>query len=1180
MPNSASSIHPGQFRLSRIQLINWGTFHGVFTIDVARQGFLITGPSGSGKSSLLDAISTVLVPQQNVRYNAASQQGVNRRNGRDLVSYVRGAWRQVENPETGEIQSEYLRTGATYSVIGLTFSNSGAASTASTESAASAASVSSNASAGPSKSAGKTYTLLAIFRLSGGENSRDQVKRFFGIVSGDIDINELSPLLAKSLDTRKIKAAFKDRGATFTKTYSTFADRFRQRLGINSEEAQLLLHRTQSAKSLNNLDQLFRDYMLDEPSTFAKAEDAVAQFEDLRQAYLRVEDVKAQIDTLSPLPELKRDLDQARQTRTEADAQLDAIPEVRRRVTIKELEVQLRQVTAQVDGAEAQTQAAAEQVRHKEDSERTAYQALSNLSEGQLSSLQEKIEHVQYVIDTRQKKLASLGLSADTRDKDYELTAQGIAELQATSRLVVEEFPHDESAQSAKVDEESATVRALNTEIDGLDRELRSLGKRSSNIESHLVDLRANLAAATGYNPGEFPFAGELFDIVPEEKAWEPVIQKLLHGFAATLLVPESAREAVSAWVSENNLRTRLEYRTVSATSLPVPRGRDSRRLVYKLAFSDHVLSDWIRHHIATAFDYLCVPTRAALADAAQTHSAVTPEGLVQRKNGRDGSQHFIKDDRTRFQGTTWYRIGSSNLDKVETLRAHLEHLKQKSAAAQHRWQAEKKKLEALKADYEQAQQIIATQFSEIDVASEQARKEELLEQLARMQSSPELAELSAAHERALAELTVARDHHEECLAARGAARQRLQDLKQRREVENDNPVTVDAEVAAAVEKKLRGFSRVINLDTIPNLCERLQRDLQGLSRRSAQTIESRSTAIVQTLAQYLSKWPAESADLEDKVEFAGEGIAKLEYLRADRLAEFRGRFLDLLNGTTVQNLSELATALRRAKSDIETRMAFINKSLLRSPYNPGRFLQIEVKDNRGELVREFQRDLDAATSHSLIEASEENHTRALARYHALDKILSRLGSEESGDKSWRNLVLDTRRHVAFVGREIDGSGATVNTYQSSASLSGGQAQKLVFFCLAAALRYRLADVDADTPTYGTIVLDEAFDRADPAFTKIAMDVFTQFGFHMILATPFKQIKTLSPYVDGTIVINYSEPTIRGVATARTTFSYIDASAYSPTGTPVADTAPDALSAHAAPVAPAAHPSDSPVHEV
>ncbi len=68
-------------------------------------------------------------------------------------------------------------------------------------------------------------------------------------------------------------------------------------------------------------------------------------------------------------------------------------------------------------------------------------------------------------------------------------------------------------------------------------------------------------------------------------------------------------------------------------------------------------------------------------------------------------------------------------------------------------------------------------------------------------------------------------------------------------------------------------------------------------------------------------------------------------------------------------------------------------------------------------------------------------------------------------------------------------------------------------FCLAAALRYQLADADDVVPRYGTIVLDEAFDKADTRYTRMALDVFVEFGFQLILATPQKLLQTIEPYV-------------------------------------------------------------------
>ena len=64
-------------------------------------------------------------------------------------------------------------------------------------------------------------------------------------------------------------------------------------------------------------------------------------------------------------------------------------------------------------------------------------------------------------------------------------------------------------------------------------------------------------------------------------------------------------------------------------------------------------------------------------------------------------------------------------------------------------------------------------------------------------------------------------------------------------------------------------------------------------------------------------------------------------------------------------------------------------------------------------------------------------------------------------------------------------------------------------------------DVDGKVyPKFSTIVLDEAFDRADSEFTRAAMDAFRQFGFHMILATPEKLLQTVQDYIGGLVMVD------------------------------------------------------------
>jgi len=85
--------------------------------------------------------------------------------------------------------------------------------------------------------------------------------------------------------------------------FTPYAERFCRRLGIDNELALKLLHKTQSAKNLGDLNTFLRDFMLDKPETFAAADRLVAEFADLNIAHQAVVTAREQIQTLAPARE-------------------------------------------------------------------------------------------------------------------------------------------------------------------------------------------------------------------------------------------------------------------------------------------------------------------------------------------------------------------------------------------------------------------------------------------------------------------------------------------------------------------------------------------------------------------------------------------------------------------------------------------------------------------------------------------------------------------------------------------------------------------------------------------------------------------------------------------------------------------------------------------------------------
>ena len=63
-----------QYVLRRLQVANWGTFSGIHDVPIAAKGHLFIGGSGSGKSTILDAISVLLTPGR-INFNAAARPG-------------------------------------------------------------------------------------------------------------------------------------------------------------------------------------------------------------------------------------------------------------------------------------------------------------------------------------------------------------------------------------------------------------------------------------------------------------------------------------------------------------------------------------------------------------------------------------------------------------------------------------------------------------------------------------------------------------------------------------------------------------------------------------------------------------------------------------------------------------------------------------------------------------------------------------------------------------------------------------------------------------------------------------------------------------------------------------------------------------------------------------------------
>src|SRR6516162_3287546 len=85
---AAAPLRPG-FRLHRVEVLNWGTFHKqVWGLDLGGNNALLTGDIGSGKSTFVDAVTALLVPRANFNKAAGAATGE-----RSLETYFFGRYK-------------------------------------------------------------------------------------------------------------------------------------------------------------------------------------------------------------------------------------------------------------------------------------------------------------------------------------------------------------------------------------------------------------------------------------------------------------------------------------------------------------------------------------------------------------------------------------------------------------------------------------------------------------------------------------------------------------------------------------------------------------------------------------------------------------------------------------------------------------------------------------------------------------------------------------------------------------------------------------------------------------------------------------------------------------------------------------------------------------------------------
>lgn len=1075
-----------QFRICQLQVYNWGTFSGLHTIPIAESGFLFVGRSGSGKTTLLDAFSALLVEPRSIRFNAAAREDDRRVHDRNWLSYIRGAWAEQKDEGSGEFATQFLRKKATWSAVALTYRNPN----------------------------GKTVVLVQLFWVKGTSAANGEVHRHYMILERPFALRELEPFgKSFALDLRKLKQHVSD--AFYSDRFSVYSERFRRLLGIDNELALKLLHKTQSAKNLGDLNTFLRDFMLDTPATFKAADVLVQEFGELNEAHQAVVVARRQVETLEPARDAWAEREAHLVAITGLESLLEGIDPYRTRLRVGLLEKASRDTVAAIEGAQGVVRQGQVHLDNLKLGLRELESAHREAGGDQIERWEEELQRL---LSTRAENLARgerVASACRVLEKPVPDSAETFAELLACARDCVEGWKTNrESLQAAHVAlalEREKTQAAFQEVL----AEVAVLERQPSNMPGHMLALREHIARALSLGEDALPFVGELVEVRPEASAWQGAIERVLHGFALSMLVPERHYSALAKYVNDHHLNGRLVYYRalrpgrMSKEALPLD------ALPHKLALKAHDHEDWLRQELEHRFAYRCVESLQQFRQ--EEGRALTPSGQI-----RHGKSRHEKDDRHTIDDRRHWVLGFDNREKLALFKDQAGALGDQLAAVEKEIKDLKGQEQHDSARALHSQDLVNMRWQDVDVAPLVERVQVVERKLHDLRESDE--DLKSLGEQVSAQRRKLEVAEEQQMAARAEER-RLNEVREglRKDLINyraqlaDQVLTDSQQSGLAERYEEEGEGATLkNLDQLSN---RVERKLQNALKERASRQLQCENLIQNHCAAFKRQWPQDASDLDVSLASAPEYIAKLQRLEADRLPAFESRFFALLESQSQQNLASLNMHIQQASREILDRMDLVNLSLRDVSFNVGTYLQIVASNRRTPEVIDFLRDIKEALRHVIL----ENKDDAEERFVRLKALVERLGSQETEHRRWRNAVLDVRLHVEFVGRELNEDHEEVEVYRSGAGKSGGQRQKLATTCLAAALRYQLGGAEDGHPVYAPVVLDEAFDKADNEFTALAMTIFERFGFQMIVATPLKSVMTLEPFIGGACFVDIAE---------------------------------------------------------
>lgn len=1083
------------FRLHQLEVFNWGTFDArVWTLNPGGMNALLTGDIGSGKSTLVDAVTTLLVPAHRIAYNKAAGADVKERT---LRSYVLGHYKSERNETSGAAKPVPLRDHNSYSVILGRFHNAGY---------------------------DQTVTLAQVFWM---KDAHGQPARLF--VGAERALSIAADFANFGPDIAGLRKKLRNLGAEMFDSFPPYGAWFRRRFGIENEQALELFHQTVSMKSVGNLTDFVRSHMLEPFDVAPRLAALIGHFDDLNRAHEAVLKAKRQMDRLTPL------VDDC-ERHTSLVQQVEALRACREALKYYAADLKHGMLEKRIAGLAAEWERQDAHVRRHEaerDAQRVQESELRrNIAENggdRIERLDAEIKKVDHDCEIRKRKAQRYAELVQEVGEGHAAIDEA-AFLAQRRRLAVlgEAASTDDARLQNDLTEHGVSLRQGKQEHDTLAAEIDSLKTRRNNIPAEQIAMRTALCDALGLREADLCFAGELIQVRDDERDWEGAAERLLRNFGLSLLVSDEHYAAVTEWVDRTHLKGRLVYFRVRPGTRRERAELHRDSLARKLSVKpDSPFYDWLELELANRFNVVCCATQEQFRRETR---AVTRAGQIKAP----GERHE-KDDRHRLEDRSRYVLGWTNTAKIQALEAQAKLLANglgELGALIGKIQSEQGRLKArLSALSKLAEHV---DFVELDWHSLAVALAKLRDEKQQLESASDLLhQLTERLDAVRAELAGTEKQLDEHKAERTRTEER-QTIAEALRLQTRSTLD-DAQYAShtsCYERLAAMWSEVLGkhqltVESCDNRESDMRKWLQDNIDAEDKKVSRQRDKIIDAMRAYCTAFPLETQEVDVAIEAADEYRSMLDTLKADDLPRFEARFKELLNENTIREVANFQSQLARERETIKERIERINESLTQIDYNAGRYIVLEAQPSPDAEIRDFQTDLRSCTEGALTGSEDVQYSEA--KFLQVKQIIERFRGREGlteQDRRWSTKVTDVRNWFGFAAserwREDD---SEHEHYSDSGGKSGGQKEKLAYTILAASLAYQfgLEWGALRSRSFRFVVIDEAFGRGSDESAQYGLRLFAQLNLQLLIVTPLQKIHIIEPFVSSVGFVDNKE---------------------------------------------------------